>query len=459
MAEFSAGELPNFVIFHDLFSDITADERFPTLPEEELANLRGKNQNQNTSKSTKTWLNVFNKWKVQRNEARKLEDIPCHELDAILCRFFSEIRKKDGQDYEPESLAVMQCSLDRHLKNCGRNYSILRDREFADSRQQLEAKARELRAQGYGKRKNASHALSEADEHFLWSSGHLGKHFAQALVNVNFKYVTEHFGLRGRQEHYSMVVEDFNIITSPDSAVKYVTFKEGPTKTRQGGLRIAQRAVKPKMFATGGEKCPVMLFEEMLSRRPPELKNCGPFYLTTISKPKGQVWFSRQRMAEHKIGQIMKDMAVKSGLTAATAKKITNHSSRKTCVQKLKNAGVPRDKIIDVTGHRNVLSLNSYEGDDENQGKELSNIISGCKQKSDTQQQSNSSPNIKERLPLQACTSSNNFSTINNFTGTVNFYGGFPGPSNVQMPSFQSTEPQRSWKRVRAPVLSDSDED
>ena len=127
----------------------------------------------------------------------------CHKLDAILCRFFAEIRKKDGQDCELESLAVMQCSLDRHLKNCGRNYSILRDREFANSRQQLEAKARELRAQGSGKRKNASHASSEADEHFLCSSGHLGKHSAQALVNVNFKNVTEHVGLRGRQEHYS----------------------------------------------------------------------------------------------------------------------------------------------------------------------------------------------------------------------------------------------------------------
>ena len=44
---------------------------------------------------------------MQRNEARKLEDIPCHELDAILSRFFAEIRKKDGQDYEPESLAVI----------------------------------------------------------------------------------------------------------------------------------------------------------------------------------------------------------------------------------------------------------------------------------------------------------------------------------------------------------------
>ena len=73
-----------------------------------------------------------------------------------------------------------------------------------------------------------------------------------------------------------------------------------------------------------------------------------------------------------------------------------------------------------------------------------------------------SNPDVKERLSLQACTSSNNFSSINNFTGAVNFYGGFPGfpgPSNVQMPSRQSTEPQHLCKRIRAPVLSDSDED
>ena len=134
MEEFSE-DLPIFSISHNLLSNSNANERFPTLPEEELANLRSKNQNQNTSKSTKTWLKVFNEWRVQRNEARQLEDIPRQELDAILCRFFAEIRKKDGDEYEPESLAVMQCSLDRHLKICGRNYSILHDREFANSGQ------------------------------------------------------------------------------------------------------------------------------------------------------------------------------------------------------------------------------------------------------------------------------------------------------------------------------------
>lgn len=114
----NGGDLPNFSISHDLFSDITADERFPTLPKQELTNLRGKKQNQNTSKSIKTgWMfSTSGKCNVTKRKSWKLCNIPCHELDAILCRFFAEIRKKDSQGYEPESLAVMQCSLDRHLK-------------------------------------------------------------------------------------------------------------------------------------------------------------------------------------------------------------------------------------------------------------------------------------------------------------------------------------------------------
>jgi len=115
--------------------------------------LRTRNENSNTAKSTKKWLNVFNEWKLQRNEARRFEDIPPEELDAILCRLFAEIRKKDGGEYEPEILAVMQSALDRHLKNAGKKHSILRDREFEKSRQQLEAKARELSREGLRKAK------------------------------------------------------------------------------------------------------------------------------------------------------------------------------------------------------------------------------------------------------------------------------------------------------------------
>ena len=73
--------------------------------------------------------------------------------------------------------------------------------------------------------------------------------------------LTEHFGLRGRQEHHQMKVEDFTLQRDDDGNV-FLTFAEGPTKTRQGRLRAKTRLVTPKMFATGNEqRCPVMLFK------------------------------------------------------------------------------------------------------------------------------------------------------------------------------------------------------
>ena len=53
--------------------------------------------------------------------------------------------------------------------------------------------------------------------------------------------------------------------------------------------------------------------------------------------------------------QIMKSVA--SCLQWERAKKITNHFTRKTAVAKLKEAGQPLHKIIQVTGHARESSL------------------------------------------------------------------------------------------------------
>lgn len=66
-----------------------------------------------------------------------------------------------------------------------------------------------------------------------------------------------------------------------------------------------------------------------------------------------------------------------SSLESSTAKKLTNHSTRKTVVQKLKSAGQPRYKIKEITGHASEASLNDYDVISEEERRELSHIISG----------------------------------------------------------------------------------
>ena len=61
---------------------------------------------------------------------------------------------------------------------------------------------------------------------------------------------TQHFGLRGCQEHHDMYVEDFSF-SKDDNYVEYITYEENPTKMRQGSLRKERRVVQLKEFATG----------------------------------------------------------------------------------------------------------------------------------------------------------------------------------------------------------------
>ena len=158
--------------------------------------------------------------------------------------------------------------------------------------------------------------------------------------------LTKHFGLRGRQEHHDMKVDDFQLCKD-DNGVEFVQFTEGQTKTRQGGLHTKHRNFQPRMFAFGGERCPVALFNQFESRRPQKLKTTGPFYLfiKTNRRPDDNVWFKVQPKGENKINDRMKSI-VADTILESSDKKFTNNSARKTVVGKLKKANLERSGIV-----------------------------------------------------------------------------------------------------------------
>ena len=144
--------------------------RFPEISCEEIEKLAEKAVNKNTVKTTKTWMNVWKSWAESKGLNNDIVKYEAKELDECLSRFFAEIRKSDGSDYEPDSLRVMLAALDRHLKQSDSKISIAKDREFVKCRQVLEGKARALREKGHGKRPNATKALTVQDEENLWKN-------------------------------------------------------------------------------------------------------------------------------------------------------------------------------------------------------------------------------------------------------------------------------------------------
>jgi len=132
------------------------------------------------------------------------------------------------------------------------------------------------------------------------------------------------------------------------------------------------------MFSVpGSDRDPVQAYHLYASKRPEQMKsNDSPFHLAisytrvaNSSKP----WFNAAPMGSNKLNSLMKTMAEKAGLNVEN---LTNHSARKRMIRKLNDHEVPRTHIIQISGHKNVQSLNNYSPLSEKQQWDISNIMS-----------------------------------------------------------------------------------
>ena len=139
--------------------------RFIKADEELIELLKIGSENKNKKRSTEYWKGIFEKWARIRGKEEQQERYDLFpELNEALSQFYAELRKENGQDYEPDSLRVMQAALDRHLRSQNYPKSILRDTEFMSSRKVLEGKARNQRERGMGKRPNKAKSLTKEEE-------------------------------------------------------------------------------------------------------------------------------------------------------------------------------------------------------------------------------------------------------------------------------------------------------
>ena len=419
----------------------------------ELQRLKDKNRNKNTDRSTNNWARRFETWQKQRGITVQLCEASASELDMVLQNFFAELKKKDGTDYEPESLRTMLAALDRFFRSSGCKYSIAKDKEFIESRKVLNGKAIELREHGKGKRKNRADPLTEEEEELLWEKGVLGDANPVSLNHTVFYVLSQHFGTRGRQEHHQIRVEELKFVKNAVTGeADYVEWVEGVTKTRQGGLVKKERRVPQQAYATGGIRCPVRLLKKLVSKRPENMKMSGPLYLTPLRSFQAdrEVWYATTPVGVNTINNYMKSMANAAGLDG-TGKRLTNHSVRKTTVRKLQKQGIPNSDIAAITGHRNVQSLQQYAEMEQENHAQISKALSSGSQCAVAR------PPLRDCNPNMQTTPS--FATPivphqYNFSNCTVFFGNTQASST----STQCEAVVTSRKRPRAYII-DSDED
>ena len=111
-------------------------------------------------------------------------------------------------------------------------------------------------------------------------------------------------------------------------------------------------------------RCLVEIWKIFVSRRSKKtLEPDSPLFLSKKTPQQLQpssvnsgVWYRAEPMGVNTLAQLLPNACKKAGIESRG-----NHGVRATCVQRLREANVPDDKIIQVTGHKSTRSLSSYD--------------------------------------------------------------------------------------------------
>lgn len=411
---------------------------------------------ENTKKKTAYDMNIWKRFCSTIGETRELENIPATDLNVLLCRFYINIKKKDGGVYEPSSLTSFERSFQRYLNDKNSSLNLFKDQEFTKSRDVLLAKKRELvEKHAKGNRSQAARCLTEAEEDLLFETKQFGDHDPEVLQRTIWWTLSLHFGFRARDESRKLRWGDVVVDKDPESGGEVLVWRvERGSKTRHG--EGAQRAFNPTAQATDTERCPVKLFRKFSSHRPEEMKHPdSPFFLAINHKrkPGSQIWYSKSPLGKNAIGKFLVNAAKAAGLPG----NISNHSVRKTCISRLMDAEFPENYVAQLSGHKNLKSLDAYKSASHSHQRQMSLVLSRSSESSTgSTSNSGSTQGAKPALSVQRNETSTSTSTEGFFSGAS--IGKFEGCTfNFNMPGGEETSwPAKKRKRV-AIIDSDSD--
>ena len=118
------------------------------------------------------------------------------------------------------------------------------------------------------------------------------------------------------------------------------------------------RTVKPKAFAAPNglpERNPVSVYKIYAQKARCNATARHP--ILSWHKPYSKLLFKSSALGMNKLKCLLKSMAEKAGFESRW---LTNHSAWKRMIQKLNDMDIPPTRIMQISGRRNVQSINNY---------------------------------------------------------------------------------------------------
>ena len=201
----------------------------------------------NTLKRNKWVVNLFEKWYNERhcveNDDRKYfpkpntktEHLSKEQLKYLIPKFIFEVRKTDGSMYTQGTLVSIISGIQSHLSLQGTYLNFFRDSQFSSITKSLDAAMKRSVSNNIGIRRKSTEIITASEEESLWQGKELGNETPLQLLQTLFYLNGLHFGLRGGEEHRSLSIEQFTVITQTDEP-DHLIYTEKVGKTYRGGL-------------------------------------------------------------------------------------------------------------------------------------------------------------------------------------------------------------------------------
>ena len=282
-------------------------KRFAKSTDEDIATVKQRRFETNTIKNTTWGVKIFRDWLLENSLDISFESLEPRELDALLAQFYVELRKVDGKYYSKVSYTSIRAAIQRHLQNPPWNvtYTILSDAIFLHSNQVLKGVFKTLTEMGECTTTHYK-SIEKGDIKKLKTTGIIGTHNPQALLNLVWFSVALQFGKRGQEGYRLMSKETFKKGTDDLGSTYYEYAVCEAQKNHSGKTLASTHLPQGRMYAKPGDPlCPVAAMDKYLSLLHPDLE-CLWQRPNQMFKDENSKWYCKSPLGHNTLSNMMK---------------------------------------------------------------------------------------------------------------------------------------------------------
>ena len=321
----------------------------------------------NTRRTTEKWVKALDDFVREKQLSIDIESCSREELAGVLTHFYLEVRRRDGQPYQRNSLLSCRASIQRHLTSLNRDFDLYKDKPFERANAALDGELKRLKREGELQPTRHKPPLSTSDfealqEYFSQSR----PDDAQHLTEKCWFFVTYHFSFRAREVQAGLRKTDL-LLQKDQSGEFFSLGTDFCTKNSQGGLKGGESKVSVGRIQDVQQ---VKAIKLLLSKLNPA---CDRLFQRAKLRVNAEdpTWFVAAPLGKNTLSEMMPRISEKAGLS----QRYTNHSVRATAITRLSAAGVEARHIMAVSGHRSEQSLSSYSAPTSSQQAAMSSLL------------------------------------------------------------------------------------